>query len=992
MKTSKLLSLFLAIIMLMAAGVVPVSASGNFAVCWGQDFNDEEYSTPMVGAAMFYHEGSISNYEFKLFKDGTEVYTNRIEEGSFDDEEGFWEEETLFLDKFAEYGTGTYKFSVSSLTGDGHTIDEAEIIETATSGNFSYRQPTQKLTIPAMQSIKEGRITWMPGDNNTYAYLYDLDIVYDNGNHHDPNYTEWFTESEGVNEFSAYEIESAVNYLNNYNPTKYPKSQASVKIRVRALPEDIRNFKPSDYTEWYTIEKPFASGEDEKPAVDRSTVSGEFYDAAKVVYDLGIMSDVYQKPNKVVTRGELAPVLVALMGEKEWAESYTNSKRYSDLTAGEYLTGCAEILAIKGIMNGYDAGTFAPDTEATYAQIIKMLVSMCGFEPRAQSYGGYPSGYLMIASQYGISKGLSVNTEATITYEQLALLIFNTLTSKQMEIDSWSMSGNTYKITNDCFLYYLGYERYTGDVEVVTDSSAKITGKMYNESNLDGVDVTEKALTIEDKEMLDYKVKNMVLYVKDGSIISSLENYTVSVVVNNGESKTLTRAVPFEITTNGYTKYKIGDGEYKDIEQGTMYHIIGPEDKSHWLDFTFTNDKETKVATASKYVDFDNLRTITYVSKTGVITQKYEVGQTVSTMPTVYNPTGYCFNGWANLPHNMPDKDMTVYADYSKLGTVTGKFTFMGEPLSYASIYVNGNWCTNTDSEGNYTLKNCPINTEESIAVTVEHNGKNLKETYAEYVYAENVDAGEWEVCPAADAYNSSADGLLLWSGLRDPYTQEEVEYVETGANNRIRYELTSSVPTYNTYISNYRAENYSEYHEVGKTKLDLKKVKYGAENSSEVLTEVNELTAITLAIPPRYAGRADYLVLREINGVVDVISQIPNADGENILRVENGRIVVMANKFGGTYAIIGAGAAIQDFRYIADVSWTEVDEVNVDVIIPWTRVENATLYVAYYDVNGKLLKVHKKDTVEETNTFPSDLRTKTIKAFIWDGKLTPLT
>ncbi len=988
-RASKFLSAFLALVFLLGIGATPALAATGLDVCWGQDFADEDYSTPLAGTAMFYHEGGISNYEFKLFKDGTEVYANRIEEGSFDDEEGFWEEETVFLEKFSELGTGTYKFSVSSLTGDGHTIDEAEIIETATSGNFLYRQPTQKLTVPAMQSIKEGRITWMPGDEDTYAYLYDLDIVYANGNHHDPDYSARFVENEGVNEFSAYDIESVVDYLNNYNPTKYPKSQASVKIRVRSLPEDIRNFKPSDYSEWHTIEKPFASGDEEKPTVDRSTVSGEFYDAAKVVYDLDIMSDVYQKPTKVVTRGELAIVLIALMGEQEWAESYTNSKRYSDLTVGEYLTGCAEILAIKGIMNGYDAGTFAPDVEATYAQIIKMLVSMCGFEPRAQSYGGYPSGYLMIASQYGISKGLSVNTEATVTYEQLAQLIFNTLTSQQMEVDSWSMSGNTYKITKDCFLYDLGYERYTGDVEVVTESSAKITGKMYNESNLDGVDVTEKTLTIADKEMLDYKVKNMVLYVKDGSIISALENYTVSVVVNNGESESKTRVLPFEITTNGYTKYKIGDGEYKDIEQGTMYHVIGPESKSHSLKFTFTNDKGSKVATLSRNVSFDNKRKITYVSNGKVETKEYDVGLSISTVPYANSLTGYKLKGWNNVPYVMPDKDITVYADYVKLTSVTGKITFKGEPLSGAYIYRDGYYCARTAEDGSYTISNCPMSGE--IAITVTHGTENISETFTEIIDSENKDVGEFMLSAASAKYDTMADGLILSGGLQRQFTEEEIAYTETDVGNTIRYLLTSTSQTYNSNITSYRAKNYPDYHVVSMNKLELNKIKQGAEISYETLTETSDLFEVTFEIPARYRGRADYLILREANGTAEVLTKTPNEDGECISRIEDDRISINIKKL-STYAIIGTGEAAKASEYIANVSWTDLDEVNVNVILPKVENESASLYVAYYDENGKLLKVHKKDTVEESNTFPSDLRTKTIKAFIWDGKLTPLT
>ena len=75
---------------------------------------------------------------------------------------------------------------------------------------------------------------------------------------------------------------------------------------------------------------------------------------------------------------------------------------------------------------------------------------------------------------------------------------------------------------------------------------------------------------------------------------------------------------------------------------------------------------------------------------------------------------------------------------------------------------------------------------------------------------------------------------------------------------------------------------------------------------------------------------------------------------------------------------------------YSAEAVWNELDTVTVNVTEPEKVNENAAIYLALYDENGALVKVYKKDNVEETNTFKSDYRASEVRAFVWDD-LNPL-
>jgi len=69
---------------------------------------------------------------------------------------------------------------------------------------------------------------------------------------------------------------------------------------------------------------------------------------------------------------------------------------------------------------------FAPEQNISFSEALKILVIALGYEPVAEK-SGYLYGYLEVASDIGISTGISFSSEQLLTRENAAKLIHNSL-------------------------------------------------------------------------------------------------------------------------------------------------------------------------------------------------------------------------------------------------------------------------------------------------------------------------------------------------------------------------------------------------------------------------------------------------------------------------------------------------------------------------------------------------------------------------------------
>lgn len=138
----------------------------------------------------------------------------------------------------------------------------------------------------------------------------------------------------------------------------------------------------------------------------------------------GRVADMFT-PYANMTRGELATVLMRLMN----LETGTGSGAvFTDVPASHWACGNIEAAYGMGIINGIGDGKFAPDSNITYAQAVKMFVSALGYDVHAQAMGGYPAGYMAKASQLGLLKGVTTEgMDADLCRGDMAILMYNLL-------------------------------------------------------------------------------------------------------------------------------------------------------------------------------------------------------------------------------------------------------------------------------------------------------------------------------------------------------------------------------------------------------------------------------------------------------------------------------------------------------------------------------------------------------------------------------------
>ncbi|MDO4562349.1 MAG: S-layer homology domain-containing protein [Clostridia bacterium] len=210
-----------------------------------------------------------------------------------------------------------------------------------------------------------------------------------------------------------------------------------------------------------------------------------YAEAANLLNELGILTGDENgnfNPDKTLTRAEAAALIVRTLGMESAAVASAGATSFSDVPADNWAAGYVNVAEQQGIINGMGDGTFNPSGELTYEQIIKIIVAAIGYTPRANVSGGYPSGYLLIASQTGITRGATGTTGQPVARSTVARLIYNALEVEMMEQTSFvAGQGTTYAtngktILTDCLGKYkvnaIVTDTYTFSQNV---SSGKVT-------------------------------------------------------------------------------------------------------------------------------------------------------------------------------------------------------------------------------------------------------------------------------------------------------------------------------------------------------------------------------------------------------------------------------------------------------------------------------------------------------------------------------------
>ena len=193
-----------------------------------------------------------------------------------------------------------------------------------------------------------------------------------------------------------------------------------------------------------------------------SDISGEKCEGAvNVLTALGVVDgyeDGSYKPEKTVTRAEMAKLIITALGMDSYATATTSS--YSDMALAQWAIPVVEYATNLGIIEGVGGGRFSPGNPVTYEQAATMIVRALGYTTDCNEMNGtWPAIYVQKATALGLFKDVAGSNYGTgANRGDVAIMLYNALDVPQVYADK---DGETHNKRGE-------YDSETGNYSMIT--------------------------------------------------------------------------------------------------------------------------------------------------------------------------------------------------------------------------------------------------------------------------------------------------------------------------------------------------------------------------------------------------------------------------------------------------------------------------------------------------------------------------------------------
>jgi uncharacterized repeat protein (TIGR02543 family) len=214
--------------------------------------------------------------------------------------------------------------------------------------------------------------------------------------------------------------------------------------------------------------------------------------AVESLAELGVVngySDGTFQPNKVVSRAEIAKMLVIALGQEKAADLAKGTTKFSDVAADNWATGFINVASQSNVITGYPDGTFRPEATVSYAEAVTMAVRALGYGRVVELAGTWPTNYMTKAAELELLDDIdNPNGADGATRGNVAILLWNMLTAHMWVIESENAKDGVTYAKGDLMLnvkfedyQYIEEARVVniyvndGEVEVTLDLDADFT-------------------------------------------------------------------------------------------------------------------------------------------------------------------------------------------------------------------------------------------------------------------------------------------------------------------------------------------------------------------------------------------------------------------------------------------------------------------------------------------------------------------------------------
>ncbi len=369
----------------------------------------------------------------------------------------------------------------------------------------------------------------------------------------------------------------------------------------------------------------------------------KYEEAAEVLGALGIMvgdaEDGAFRPNDNILRSEMAKVAVYSVGLEDLANGANAPTRFPDVPRDHWANGAINVAEQQGMVIGDDVGTFRPDDPVLLQEAVTIVVRALGYEPVANDRGGYPAGFMAVASENQLLKGIAAAGATAAKRGDVAQLVLNALTTNLMEQTGFG-SNVVYEVVDKTLLYdRLNVEKAYG--QITGTSETTLTGGSTAAS--DRIMINNNTFIEGDTMARQYLGYNVVYYARVDStsdektlilvrpqdsknnVLTINARDIVSVTGDTGANKTVTYWRTNTNDQNAKTASIVAEpvyiynGKYiatlsnEQLKPATGNMILLDTDVNNVYDIVFVNN-------------FTNLVVETVSTVTGRVTDKYNNG------------------------------------------------------------------------------------------------------------------------------------------------------------------------------------------------------------------------------------------------------------------------------------------------------------------------------------------------------------------------------
>lgn len=364
----------------------------------------------------------------------------------------------------------------------------------------------------------------------------------------------------------------------------------------------------------------------------------KYEEAAEVLGALGIMvGDAGTgafRPNDNILRSEMAKVAVYSSGLEDVANNSSAPTRFPDVVSNHWANGAINVAEQQGMVIGDDMGNFRPDDPVTFQEAVTIVVRALGYEPVAERNGGFPSGYMVVASSNQLLKGISATANAPATRGDIAQLVFNALTVNLMEQTGYG-TNITYEVVDKTLLYdklnvEKGYGQIRGTSETTLTGGSTIAEDRIQINDEIFIEGTSSAKQLLGHNVVYYARIDAVSDEKTVIVVRSQTSKNNTLTLNSDEidSATGSAGAGFSIT---YTKDNMSASKTVTTVTNPVFIYNGKYDAS----ITAENIRVTSGNVVLLDTDVNNVYDIVFINEftnlvvdtvstvTGRVTDKY---------------------------------------------------------------------------------------------------------------------------------------------------------------------------------------------------------------------------------------------------------------------------------------------------------------------------------------------------------------------------------